>query len=224
MSTESVMPSNHLILCCSLSLQPSIFPSIRVFYNELIFSIRWPKYWSFSLRISPSNEYSGLISCCIKLCMEGQTLRISWRQSPLRKIWRASRRCSWWEVEGDDSETEWCAWNTLPWAGTKGRQGPERRVHDGAGESVGASAQLRSIVTGWQRGGDNLTQPGPQRGSQKEALPLLGAQQKCRASGPPDSQNGICIVTNSPAILPGPYFYRVQACSAHRATGQPIKR
>ena len=55
------MPSNHLILCCPLLL-PSIFPSIRVFSNESALPIRWPKYWSFSLSISPSNEYSGLIS------------------------------------------------------------------------------------------------------------------------------------------------------------------
>ena len=60
MSTESVMPSNHLILCCLLLLLPSIFPSIGVFSSELALCIRWPKYWSFS--ISPSNEYSGLIS------------------------------------------------------------------------------------------------------------------------------------------------------------------
>ena len=62
MSIESVMPSNHLILCCLLLLLPSIFPSIRVFSNESALSIRWPKYWSFSFSISPSNEYSGLIS------------------------------------------------------------------------------------------------------------------------------------------------------------------
>ena len=62
MSTESVMPSNHLILCCPLLLWPSIFPSIRVFSNESVLCIRWPKYWSFSFNISPSNEYSGLIS------------------------------------------------------------------------------------------------------------------------------------------------------------------
>ena len=62
MSTESVMPSNHLILCCPLLLQPSIFPSIRVFSSESVLRIRWPKYWSFSFRISPSNEYSRLIS------------------------------------------------------------------------------------------------------------------------------------------------------------------
>ena len=65
MSIESVMPSNHLILSCPLLLLPSIFHSIRVFSNELALRIRWPKYWSF--KISPSNEYSGLIS-----------LRIDW--------------------------------------------------------------------------------------------------------------------------------------------------
>ena len=62
MSIESVMPSNHLILCRPLLFPPSIFPSIRVFSNELVLHIRWPKYWSFSFNISPSNEYSGLIS------------------------------------------------------------------------------------------------------------------------------------------------------------------
>ena len=62
MSIKSVMPSNHLILCCPLLLLPSIFPSIRVFSNESILCIRWPKYWSFSYSISPSNEYTGLIS------------------------------------------------------------------------------------------------------------------------------------------------------------------
>ena len=61
MSIESVTPSNHLILCHPLLL-PSIFPSIRVFSNESVLCIRWPKYWSFSFRISPANEYSGLIS------------------------------------------------------------------------------------------------------------------------------------------------------------------
>ena len=62
MSIESVMPSNHLILCHPLLLLPSIFPSIRVFSNESVLCIRWPKYWSFSFSISPSKEYSGLIS------------------------------------------------------------------------------------------------------------------------------------------------------------------
>ena len=67
MSIESVMPSNHLILCCPLLLPPSIFPSIRVFSNESVLHIRRPKYWNFSFSISPFKEYSGLIS-----------LRIDW--------------------------------------------------------------------------------------------------------------------------------------------------
>ena len=62
MSIEMIMPSNHLILCHHLLLPPSIFPNIRVFSNESVFHIRWPKYWSFSFSISPSNDYSGLIS------------------------------------------------------------------------------------------------------------------------------------------------------------------
>ena len=62
MLMESVMPSNHLILCYPLFLLPSIFPSIRVLSNESVLCIRWPKYWSFSFSISPSSEYSGLIS------------------------------------------------------------------------------------------------------------------------------------------------------------------
>ena len=67
MSIESVMASNHLILCHPLLLLPSICPSIRVFSSELAFRIRWPKYWSFSFGISPSSEYSGLISPIIVL-------------------------------------------------------------------------------------------------------------------------------------------------------------
>ena len=62
MSIESVMPSNHLILCCTLLLLPSIFPSIRVYSNESALPIRWSEYWSFSFNISPSNEQKGLIS------------------------------------------------------------------------------------------------------------------------------------------------------------------
>ena len=62
MSVESVMPFDHLILCRPILLPPSLFPSIRVFSNESVLRIRWPKYWSFSFSVSPSNEYSGLIS------------------------------------------------------------------------------------------------------------------------------------------------------------------
>ena len=62
MSIESMMPSNYLVLCCPLLLLPSIFPNIRVFFNESALPIRWPKYQSFSFSICPSNEYSGLIS------------------------------------------------------------------------------------------------------------------------------------------------------------------
>ena len=73
MSIELVMSSNHLILCRPLLLLPSIFPSIRVFSNELALSIRWPKYWEFSFSISPSNEYSGLIF-----------FRIDWFDLPIK--------------------------------------------------------------------------------------------------------------------------------------------
>ena len=62
MSLEVVMPSNHLILCCPLLLLPSIFPSVRVFFSELALRIKWQNYWSFSVSINPSNEYSGVIS------------------------------------------------------------------------------------------------------------------------------------------------------------------
>ena len=75
MSIESVMPSNHIILCHPLLFLPSIFPSIRVISNESVLCIRWPKYWSFSFSISPSNEYSGLISfrmgCLDLLAVQG---------------------------------------------------------------------------------------------------------------------------------------------------------
>ena len=78
MSIESVMPSNHIILCCPLLFLPSIFPSIRVFSNESTLHIRWPKYWSFSFNISPSNEHPGLISLrinCLNLLAVQGTLK-----------------------------------------------------------------------------------------------------------------------------------------------------
>ena len=88
MSIKWVMPSNHLILCCPLLLLPSIFLSIRVFSNELVLDIRWPKYWNFSFIISPSNEYSGLIS-----------FKVDWFdllavQRTLKRQWYLSHRMS----------------------------------------------------------------------------------------------------------------------------------
>ena len=78
MPIESVMPSNHLILCLPLLLLPSIFPSVKDFSNESALCIKWPKYWSFSFTISPSNEYSGLISFrmdCLDLLTAQGTLK-----------------------------------------------------------------------------------------------------------------------------------------------------
>ena len=90
MSTESVMPSNHLILCYSLLLLLSIIPSIRVFSNELVLHIRWPKYWSFSFSISPSNQYSGLISFRMDwldlLAVQGTLKSLLWHHSSKASI------------------------------------------------------------------------------------------------------------------------------------------
>ena len=89
------MPSNHLILCRPLLILPSIFPSIRVFSNESVLHIRWPKYWSFSLNISPSNEYSGLISFRIDgldlLAVQG-TLKslLQHHSSEVSILWRSA--------------------------------------------------------------------------------------------------------------------------------------
>ena len=84
------MPSSHLILCCPLLLLTSIFPSIRVFSNESILHIRWPKYWSFSFSISPSNEYSGLISFKMNwfdlLAVQGTLKSLLWYYSPKASI------------------------------------------------------------------------------------------------------------------------------------------
>ena len=94
MSIESVMPSNHFILCHLLVLPPSIFPSIRVFSNELVLHIRWPKYWSFSFSISPSNEYSGLISFRMDwfnlLAVQGTLKRLLQPRSSKASILRCS--------------------------------------------------------------------------------------------------------------------------------------
>ena len=91
---ESVMPSNHLILCRPLLLLPSIFPSIRVFYSESLLHIRWPKYWSFSFRISPFYEYSGLISFRIDwldLLVGQETLKsLQHHSSKTTILWRSA--------------------------------------------------------------------------------------------------------------------------------------
>ena len=95
MSIESVMPSNHLILCCPLLLLPSIFPSNRVFSSESVLHIRRPKYWSFSFSISPSNEYSGLISFRMEwfdlLAVQG-TLKsvLQYHNSKASFLWRSA--------------------------------------------------------------------------------------------------------------------------------------
>ena len=95
-STESVMPSNHLVFCCPLLfLLCSIFPSIRVFSNELALHIRWPKYWSFSFSINPSNEYSGFISFRINwfdLLAVQRTLKSLLKQhsSKVSILWRSA--------------------------------------------------------------------------------------------------------------------------------------
>ena len=92
MSIESVMPSNHLVLCHPLFLPPSIFPSIRVFSNESALCIRWPKYWSFSFNISPTNDHPGLISFRMDwwdlLAVQG-TLKSLLQEEELR--WRRTR-------------------------------------------------------------------------------------------------------------------------------------
>ena len=94
MSIELVMPSNHLILCRPLLLLPSIFRSIRVFSNESVLHIRWPKYWSFSFSISPSNEYSGLISfridCLDLLALQGTLKSLLQHHSSKASIFRHS--------------------------------------------------------------------------------------------------------------------------------------
>ena len=94
MSIESVMPSSHLILFCPLLLPPSIFSSIRVFSNESVLHIRWPKYWSFSFSISPSNEYSGLISfwldCLDLLAVQGTLKSLLQHHSSKASILRPS--------------------------------------------------------------------------------------------------------------------------------------
>ena len=100
MSIESMMPSNHLILCCPFLLPPSILPSIRVFSSESVLCIRWPKDWSFSFSISPTNEYSGLISTRSRalgfqsLPLMGWLVLAPWLQSTVSTIVAHGRSCS----------------------------------------------------------------------------------------------------------------------------------
>ena len=114
MSIESVMPSNHLMHCRPLFLLPSIFPSIRVFSNEPVPCIRWPKYWSFSVNISPSTEYSGLISFSIDwldlLTVQG-TLKhlLQYHSSKASILWcsaffivQLSSICDYWKSHNFD--------------------------------------------------------------------------------------------------------------------------
>ena len=92
MSIPLVMPSNDLILCHPLLLLPSIFPSIRVFFNKSVLHISWPKYWNFSLSISPSNEYSGLISFRMDLLIVQGTLKslVQHHSSKVPILWRSA--------------------------------------------------------------------------------------------------------------------------------------
>ena len=95
MSIESLTPSNHLILCCRLLLLPSIFPNVRVFSNELALRIRWPNCWSFSFSVSPSSDYSGLISLewagCISLQSKGLSRAFSNTTVQKHQFFRAQR-------------------------------------------------------------------------------------------------------------------------------------
>ena len=100
MSIESLMPSNHPVLCHPLLLLPSIFPSIRVFSNDSIVLIRWPKYWSFSFNIRPSSEYSGLISFDL-LASSSRVFSITaiWKHQffggTQPSLWSSSHICTW---------------------------------------------------------------------------------------------------------------------------------
>ena len=136
-SIESVIPSNYLILCYPLLLLPSIFPSIRVFSNESVLHNRWLKYWSFSFSISPSNEYSGLISFRIDwfdlLAVQGtlkgllqyhnskelhrEHRRVSWDKKSRRKPSKISQGTSWWS-SASDFTFQFRKYKFDPWSGS----------------------------------------------------------------------------------------------------------
>ena len=120
MSIESVMPSNHLILCHSLLLPPSVFPSIRVFSKESVLCIRWPKYWSFSFSISLSNEYSGLISFGWTdwISLQSKGLSRVFSNTTVQKHQRVGVTCKFLEtisavrllIQGEAGENEFISW------------------------------------------------------------------------------------------------------------------
>ena len=118
MSIESVMPSNHLIVCRPLLLPPSIFPSIRVFSNESVLRISWPKYWSFSFSISTSNEYSGLISridWLDLLAVQGTLKRLLQHHFSLPQRPKEKRRaCRWHFMSAAESGWNSCFFLSLP--------------------------------------------------------------------------------------------------------------
>ena len=127
MSIESVTPCNHLILCRPLLLSPSVFPSIKVFSNESILHIRWPKYWSFSFSISPSNEYLGLISFgndWIDLLAVQETLKSILQHHSSKDIvnnWTIKKKAEHWRI---DAFELWC-WRRLlrvPWTARRSNQ------------------------------------------------------------------------------------------------------
>ena len=113
-SIESVMPSNHLILCPPLLLPPSVFPSIRVFTDESVLHIRWPKYWSFSFSISPSNEYSGLISTLILIEIKKKQSRVNVELDFLcLPVYYKGYRwlANWRETQGSGAQQLLSLWN-----------------------------------------------------------------------------------------------------------------
>ena len=139
MSIESVMPFNHLVLCCPLLLLPSTFPSIRIYSNESALCIRWPKYWSVSFSISPSNVYSALISfrmdCFDLLAVQGTLKSLLQHHSSKASILQDSACC---ECQIIDAFELWC-WRRLlrvPWTARRSNQsilkeiGPEYSLKD----------------------------------------------------------------------------------------------